>query len=166
LSDKKIDKITYRPIGIIRSPFKNPQGSPIQFNSAGNFKGSVIIFPQYVEGLRDLEYFSHAILLYHFHLIEKPKLTVKPFMDEEYHGIFATRAPARPNPLGISIVRIISIENNVINIANVDILDQTPLLDIKPYVPGFDIIRADKIGWLASNMQKLDYSKDDGRFVK
>jgi len=161
-----VDKIEYQPIGIIHSPFKEPQGTPIQPPAAKGIDGTVEVFPEYVEGLKDLEGFSHIILIYHFHLSKKPSLVAKPYMDNEARGIFAMRAPSRPNPIGISIVRLIGIEENILHIQDVDIVDGTPLLDIKPYVPRFDGRDVVKTGWLEKNVHKLSKSKDDGRFVK
>ena len=129
-------------------------------------EGKIEIFPEYEAGLKDLEGFSHIILLYHFHLVREPRLLVKPYMDDETHGIFATRAPARPNPLGISVVRLIKIEKNILYIKDVDIVDGTPLLDIKPYVGEFDIREIERFGWLEKHVHKLESSKDDGRFIE
>ena len=161
-----MDKIIYHPIGIIHSPFLKPEGTPIQASASKGILGTIEIFREYVDGLKDLTGFSHIILIYHFHLAGKFSLLVKPFMDDELHGVFATRAPSRPNSIGISIVRLIKIENNIIHIQDMDILHETPLLDIKPYVPEFDIRTIDKTGWLTKNVQKLSSIKDDGRFVK
>ena len=159
-----MDEIRYKPIGIIHSPFKEPKGTPIQPTAAKGVDGAVEVFPEYVEGLKDLDGFSHIILIYHFHLSRKFSLKVKPFMDDQIRGVFSTRAPSRPNPIGISVVRLIKIEKNVLHIRDVDIIDGTPLLDIKPYVPEFDVRVVDKIGWLERNVNKLSISKDDGRF--
>lgn len=161
-----MDWITYTPIGIIHSTNKKPEGTPIQFSGAKNSPGEIEIFPEYIEGLTDLDGFSHVILLYHFHLIDKPKMMVKPFMDECEHGVFATRSPARPNPVGFSIVRIAEIRGSRIFIDGVDIVDGTPLLDIKPYVPQFDAVTVEKTGWLENNAHKHATTKDDGRFLK
>ncbi|MGQ4915463.1 MAG: tRNA (N6-threonylcarbamoyladenosine(37)-N6)-methyltransferase TrmO [Candidatus Asgardarchaeia archaeon] len=158
-------EIKYKPIGIIHSPFKEPKGVPIQPTAAIGVEGTVEIFPEYVEGLDDLEGFSHIILIYHFHLAKKASLKVKPYMDNKLHGVFATRSPSRPNPIGISTVRLVKIARNILYIKDVDILDGTPLLDIKPYVPEFDIRVVDRIGWLEKNVNKLSISKDDGRFA-
>ncbi len=157
--------IKYKPIGIIHSPFKVPKGTPIQATAAKGAVGTVELFPEYVKGLDDLEAFSHIILIYHFHLVKTSLLKVKPYMDKKPRGVFATRAPSRPNPIGISIVRLIGIDKNIIHIEDVDILDGTPLLDIKPYVPEFDMRRTNKIGWIKQNIQKLEITKDDGRFI-
>ena len=161
-----MNEIKFKPIGIIHSPFKKPKGTPIQPTGAKCIEGTVELFPEYTEGLKDVEGFSHIILIYHFHLSRKVSLKSKPYMDNEEHGIFAMRGPSRPNPIGISVVRLIRIEGNILYIQDVDIVDGTPLLDIKPYVPEFDIREADKIGWLEKVVHKLSISKDDGRFTK
>jgi tRNA-Thr(GGU) m(6)t(6)A37 methyltransferase TsaA len=161
-----MNEIKYNPIGIIHSPFKQPEGTPIQPTGAKNIGGTVELFSEYVDGLKDLEGFSHIILIYHFHLSKEAPLKVKPYMDSKVHGIFAMRGPSRPNPIGMSIVRLIRIEENNLYIQDIDIIDGTPLLDIKPYVPEFDIREVEKIGWLEKNMSKLSRSKDNGRFVK
>ena len=131
-------EIIYQPIGIIHSPFATPPGAPIQPPAAHAIPGTVVIFPEYQEGLQDLEGFSHLFLIYHFHLSRPYTLKVKPFLDATTRGVFATRAPARPNPIGLSVVRLERIEGNTLFIVDVDIVDGTPLLDIKPYVPAFD----------------------------
>jgi len=159
-----MDEIKYKPIGIIHSQFKEPKGTPIQPPATKGVNGTVEVFPEYAEGLKDLEDFSHIILIYHFHLSKKSSLKIKPFMDNQIHGVFSTRAPSRPNPIGISVVRLITIERNILYIRDVDIVDGTLLLDIKPYVPEFDVRAVDKIGWLEKNVNKLSTSKDDGRF--
>ncbi len=161
-----MNEIKYKPIGIIHSPFKEPKGTPIQPTAAKGIDGKVEVFPEYVEGLKDLEGFSHIILIYHFHLVRKPLLRVKPFLDDQIRGVFSTRAPTRPNPIGISVVRLVKVEKNVLYIRDIDIVDGTPLLDIKPYVPEFDVRKVEKIGWLEKNVHKLSTSKDDGRFIK
>jgi len=162
----KVGEVTYRIIGVIHSPFKEPKGVPIQPSAAKGVRGTVEVFPEYSPGLKDLEGFSHIILIYHFHLAKPGKLLVRPYMDEDEHGVFATRAPSRPNPIGLSIVRLISVEGNVLHIEDVDIVDGTPLLDIKPYVPEFDIRTVERTGWLERNVHKLPEARDDGRFVK
>jgi tRNA-Thr(GGU) m(6)t(6)A37 methyltransferase TsaA len=159
-----IKEIRYKPIGIIHTPFKEPVGTPIQPSAAKGVEGTVIVFPEYVEGLQDLENFSHIILVYHFHLSKGYSLKVTPYMDTRSHGVFSTRAPSRPNPIGISTVRLLRIEENILYVKVVDIVDGTPLLDIKPYVPDFDVYNAFKIGWLEKNVEKLPQARDDGRF--
>jgi tRNA-Thr(GGU) m(6)t(6)A37 methyltransferase TsaA len=158
--------ITYQPIGIIHSKFKEPKGTPIQPAAGKDITAEVEVFPQYIEGLEDLGDFSHIMLLFHFHFSKSFSLKVKPYMDTNFHGVFATRAPSRPNSIGISIVRLIKIKENILHIKDVDIVDGTPLLDIKPYVPEFAATETIKTGWLNENVHKLDTSKDDGRFVK
>ena len=161
-----MNEIKYKPIGVIHSPFKEPKGTPIQPAGAKNIDGTVVLFPEYAEGLKDLDGFSHIILVYHFHLSKRASLKVKPYMDSEVHGVFAMRGPSRPNPVGISVVGLVRIENNILHIHDVDIVDGTPLLDIKPYVQEFDIKKVDKIGWLEKNVHKLSKTKDDERFIK
>ncbi len=161
-----MNPISFHPIGTIYSSFEKPEGTPIQFSGAKNSSGEIEIFPQFTDGLKDLNGFSHLILLFHFHLIKEPALIVKPFMDDVEHGIFATRSPARPNPIGFSIVRLKEIKNNHLFIEDVDIINGTPLLDIKPYVPEFDIVHAERTGWLEKNAHKHTIIKDDGRFIK
>ena len=158
--------IEYTSIGIIHSPFKEPKGVPIQPSASKGVEGYVEIFPEFVPGLKDLEGFSHIILLYHFHLSRPFSLLVKPYLDDELRGVFATRAPARPNPIGLSIVQLLSIEENILHIRDVDIVDGTPLLDIKPYVPKFDHRENARIGWLEKRVQGLQRTRDDGRFKK
>jgi tRNA-Thr(GGU) m(6)t(6)A37 methyltransferase TsaA len=157
-------KITYNPIGVIHSPFKDIKGMPIQPTGAKGVQGTVEINPEYVDGLQDLEGFSHIMLIYHFHLSKDYSLKVKPFMDENLRGVFATRAPKRPNPIGISVVRLVRVEGNILRIENIDIVDGTPLLDIKPYVPEFDIAEKRRIGWLSEKAKKVHTVKADERF--
>jgi len=162
-----MEKIEYTPIGVIHSPFKEPKGVPIQPITAKNTKGIVEVYPEYSEGLQDLEGFSHIILIYHLHLSRKTYLLkVKPYMDDQLRGLFSTRAPTRPNPIGISTVELVKIKKNILYIKNIDIVDGTPLLDIKPYVPEMDIRKTQKIGWLEKNIHKLPSTRDDGRFKK
>jgi tRNA-Thr(GGU) m(6)t(6)A37 methyltransferase TsaA len=159
-----VKEIVYRPIGIIHSPFKEITGMPIQPTGAGKIRGSVEVLPELTKGLQDLDGFSHVILLYHFHQVQGTKLTVTPFMDSQPRGVFSTRAPVRPNPIGLSIVRLLGIEGNVLHIENVDILDGTPLLDVKPYVPKFDQNPADRVGWLEQARDKVQSKRSDSRF--
>lgn len=158
--------ITYKPIGIIRTPFKKSEGTPIQAYAACEVKGMVEIFPEYSDGLKDLEGFSHVILIYHFHMSKASRLLAKPFLDDKEHGIFAIRGPSRPNPIGISTVQLEKINDNVLSFKDVDIVDRTPLLDIKPYVPAFDQREVSKVGWLKGKLNKLPHSRDDGRYSR
>ena len=163
--DESVNDIKYKPIGIVHSPFKEPKGTPIQPAGAKGIKGTVEVFPEYAEGLKDIEGFSHITLLYHFHLSRRPALLAKPYMDNEAHGVFAMRGPSRPNAIGISVVHLVKVEGNTLHIQDVDIVDGTPLLDIKPYIPEFDTREAARIGWLEKNVHKLPASRDDGRFT-
>ena len=158
-------EIIYKPIGIVHSPFKEPKGVPIQPSAAKDMEGTVEIYPEFVGGLKDLDGFSHIVLLCHFHLTKGYSLEVVPYMDDKLRGVFATRAPSRPNPIGLSVVRLDSIEKNTLHIRDVDIVDGTPVLDIKPYVTAFVPGETERIGWLESRVKKLDKTKDDGRFI-
>jgi len=160
-------KIEFRPIGIIHSEFKEPKEMPIQPIGGKNIKATVEIFPEFAAGLQDLGGFSHIVLIYQFHLSESFKLRVFPFMENEFHGVFATRAPHRPNQIGISIVRLEKIENNILTIANVDIVDGTPLLDLKPFVKEFDCFDLDenyRVGWLQNRVKNTANHRADERF--
>lgn len=161
-----MSEIVLTPIGIIHSPFKDTKGMPIQPIAAKGIKGTIAMQEEYVEGLKDLNGFSHIILLYHFHLSRGYSLTVKPFLDDKLRGVFATRAPRRPNPIGISIVRLLSIEGKILSIEDIDIVDGTPLLDIKPYVPEFDSMLTAKKGWLSDKVKQARQRKADDRFKK
>ena len=156
--------IKYHPIGIIHSPHKSTEGTPIQPTGAKGIKGKIEIFPEYTEGLSDLAEFSHIFILYHFHLSRKYSLKVKPFLDDQERGLFATRAPSRPNPIGLSVVRLIDVKKGNLHVQDVDVVDGTPLLDIKPYVPEFDVREVDKQGWIGKNTGKVGDVVDDGRF--
>ena len=159
--------LTYKSIGVVHSPYKEPKNVPIQAVASSGTAGTLEIYPEYVEGLQDLDGFSHLILLYHFHLIKTDySLLVKPFLDDQLHGVFATRSPARPNKIGISVVTLTKIEKNTLHIQDVDIVDGTPLIDIKPFVPEFDCRKTAKIGWFSGKISKLEITKDDGRFCK
>ncbi len=158
--------IAYQPIGIIHSPYSTPQGSPIQPSAARGNEGKIEIFPEFVEGLEDLAGFSHIFLIYHFHLSKKFSLKVKPFLDDKRRGLFATRAPSRPNPIGISVVRLFEIHESTLHIQDLDVVDGTPLLDIKPYVPQFDVYPVEKIGWIEKKTKKIKEAADDGRFTR
>ena len=156
--------IEYHPIGIIHTPFKAPEGTPIQPPGGVDACGTVEVFPEYLEGLRDIEGFSHIILLYHCHLSGGVRLTVRPFLDAAEHGLFATRAPARPNAIGLSVVRLFRVEAGRLFIRELDIVDGAPLLDIKPYVPKFDSRAAERTGWLEKQAHRTEETRDDGRF--
>jgi tRNA-Thr(GGU) m(6)t(6)A37 methyltransferase TsaA len=157
-------ELIYAPIGVIRSPHKETEGAPIQPPGASGIGGTVEIDPRFADGLRDLEGFSHVWLLYHFHRHEGFDLAVRPFLDDTTHGVFATRAPRRPNAIGLSVVRLLQIEGSRLHIQDVDVVDGTPLLDLKPYVPAFDVASADRIGWMTGRDDRAGHTLSDGRF--
>jgi len=157
-------KIEFQPIGVIHSPFTKPEGMPIQSAGGVGIKGTVEVFEDFQSGLKDLDGFSHIILLYHFHRSHAFSLHLVPFMDSELRGLFATRAPKRPNAIGLSVVQLDKIEDGVLHIQNVDILDGTPLLDIKPYVPEFDAQVEVRTGWLENVRKIVSGRKSDDRF--
>ena len=140
--------IEYRPIGTIHSPFTKPKDMPIQPSRGRDITGTIIVDAQYAAGLQDLDGFSHIILLYHLHRAKPHRLRVIPFLDDQLRGVFATRAPSRPNPIGLSVVRLTGVKGNVLSICDLDIIDGTPVLDIKPYFPEFDAGEDIRTGWL------------------
>jgi len=156
--------IELNPIGTIHTPFTEPAGMPIQPTGGAGVQGTVEIFEEYQAGLKDLDGFSHIILLYYFHRSQGFKLHVVPFMDTQERGLFATRAPMRPNPIGLSIVQLDRIESGILHIQNVDIVDGTPLLDIKPYVPDFDNYGEVRTGWLDETRNSVRIRRSDERF--
>ena len=158
------DAVRYRAIGVIHTSFREPAGTPIQATSFVGSAGHVEIEPALAPGLRDLEAFSHLILLYHLHRVGVAKLTVTPFLDDREHGVFATRAPARPNPIGLSVVRLVGIEGTRLDIEDVDMIDGTPLLDLKPYVPAFDARDDVRVGWYADRLDHVEGTTADDRF--
>jgi tRNA-Thr(GGU) m(6)t(6)A37 methyltransferase TsaA len=159
-----MDEIKYSPIGIIHSPFKEIGGMPIQPCAAIGVKGSVEIKHEYVNALKDIDGFSHIILIYHFHISKGYSLEIIPFLDNRPKGVFATRAPRRPNPISLSIVKLIKVEDNILHIEDVDILDNTPLLDIKPYVSVFDAPEQAEMGWYSKAKYNVRNKKSDCRF--
>lgn len=160
------ERIELTAIGIIHSIFKNTVGIPIQPSLSQGESGTVEVFPQYKDGLRSLNGFSHIYLIYFFHLSHGYSLTVKPFLDDSSHGIFSTRAPKRPNGIGISVVELTKIKNNILYVKNIDIVDGTPLIDIKPYVSKFDCYTTTREGWLSKKTNDLNEHYSDERFEK
>jgi tRNA-Thr(GGU) m(6)t(6)A37 methyltransferase TsaA len=158
-------KFEVQPIGVIRSPFKSKDNIPIQ-SSKSITLGEAEIFPDYSEGLDSLDCFSHIILLYWFHKAHTYKPRVTPFLDSTERGLFSTRAPSRPNPIGISTVKIIKINGNIVKFEGADMLDGTPLIDIKPFVPEFDNREDATSGWLIDSLDidSHDFLGDD-RFM-
>src|SRR5262245_45506519 len=159
-----MNPICFQPIGLIHSPYTETAGMPIQSVAARGVKGSIELYPEYVLGLKDLDGFSHLWLLYHLHRVEGASLTVTPFLDDRPHGVFATRSPRRPNPIGLSVVRLVRVEGAALHVEDVDVVDGTPLLDIKPYVPAFDVRAADAIGWFTDNVDRVFTTRADDRF--
>lgn len=141
------DPFPVRFIGVIHSPHSSADKTPIQPTYATGIQGTAELHPEYEEGLIDLDGFSHVWLIYLFDRAGEPRLTVKPFLEDVAHGVFATRAPCRPNPIGLSLVRLVRREGRVLHLEDVDILDGTPLLDIKPYVTRFDTREGARCGW-------------------
>ena len=156
--------IEMKPIGIIHTPFVELKGMPIQPGGA-KASGTIELSKEYVKGLQDLDGFSHIILIYNFHKTKKVDMIVKPFLDTQPRGIFSTRAPRRPNPIGLSVVKLNSIEGNVLSIDNVDVVDGTPLLDIKPYIAAFDGVEGAKNGWAEKSCSDVKTKLSDDRFV-
>jgi tRNA-Thr(GGU) m(6)t(6)A37 methyltransferase TsaA len=152
--------LTCRPIGIIHTPFTDTSGMPIQPSRGRGVRGEVEVFPDFVEGLVDLEGFSHIVLLFHLHRSRGYELRVTPFLDTVSRGLFATRAPRRPNPIGLSVVRLVAVDDGVLTIEDLDILDGSPLLDIKPYIPDFDREDEIRLGWL-DGVRNRDVVSDD-----
>jgi len=152
MTEQKDDLYTFRPIGIVHTPFKTPEGMPIQGALFPETRGWIDVFPEYAEGLRDVEGFSHLILLYVFHRSEGYQLVAKPFLEKSPRGLFSIRAPKRPNPVGMTVVRLLKRRDAHLDIAGVDMLDGTPLLDIKPYIPAIDAHPEATDGWISGRM--------------
>jgi tRNA-Thr(GGU) m(6)t(6)A37 methyltransferase TsaA len=155
-------QITYKPIGVIHTPFKKQSSTPIQGVFAPDNTGEVEVFLQYIDGLKDIAGFSHLILIYHFHLAEGYSLITRPFLDNEGKGIFSIRHFNRPNPIGMSVVRLDKVKGNILTVGEVDIIDGTPLLDIKPYVPDFDVRHNVKKGWYEGASNRHEYERGKG----
>ena len=152
------------PIGIIHSPYKSIEDMPIQPKGAPEVAGHVIVDEKYSDGLQDIDGFSHIYLLYSFHKATRTETHVTPFMDTQTRGVFATRSPLRPNHIGISIVNLIRVKGNKIFIKGIDILDKTPLLDIKPYIEKFDAVHNSVSGWLQASDKEIRKKRSDKRF--
>jgi len=144
------DTMVMHAIGVIHSDHRLPEETPIQPEFAHGCHGRVEVYPAYAEGLKDIETFTHLILLYAFHAAGEPQLIVRPFLDDTPRGVFATRHPRRPNRIGLSVVRLVRRVGAVLYIEDVDILDSTPLIDIKPYVPRFDAPQSAGDGWIGT----------------
>lgn len=157
-------QITFKPIGLIHSPFTELEEMPIQPSGSLGVKGFFEIHPEFSHALQDLDGFSHLYAIYYFHKVQNWQAKVIPFLDTQERGLFATRAPKRPNPIGISLLEIICIKENRIDVNNIDILDGTPLLDIKPYIPQFEPAENIRIGWLNGKVQNVSNKRSDKRF--
>ena len=157
-------EIVYEPIGTIHTPFEKLEGMPVQPSGAKGIEGWVEVDPRYEEALSDLDGFSHIFLIYHLHESSGYSLRVVPCLDTVKSGLFSTRAPRRPNAIGISVVRLKRVDGNRVYVMDVDMLDGTPLLDIKPCVREFDISEDIKIGWLEGKARRASNQKSDNRF--
>jgi len=158
------EPISYHPIGFLRSPFTRQEGMPLQSVAAPEVRAQVEVYQQFAPGLKDLDGFSHLHLVTHLHRGAPGGLEVVPFLDDTVRGIFATRSPRHPNPIGLSVVRLLSVAGRVLEIAGVDLLDGTPVLDIKPYVPAFDAVAAERTGWLERAAERVHEVRADRRF--
>ncbi len=158
------DKTVFKPIGVIRTEHRSPEETPIQTVYAEGCLGQVEVFPEFAAGLRDLERFSHVFLLYRLHRAVGPELLVRPFLQDTLRGVFATRSPNRPNPLGLSAVRLVRREGRVLHVDGVDMLDGTPLLDIKPYMEKFDAVEHSRSGWMQASEREVAEKRSDDRF--
>jgi tRNA-Thr(GGU) m(6)t(6)A37 methyltransferase TsaA len=158
-------KLTVQLIGTIHSPFTELGNMPIQPLGASKIEGEVVLDQRFAEGLKDLEGFSHIYLLYHFHKAKRTELQVIPYMDTEERGVFATRSPLRPAHIGISIVELLAVEGHRLKVRGLDMLDGTPLIDIKPYIPHFDHQRDATSGWMKSPAHDVEAKRSDNRFA-
>jgi tRNA-Thr(GGU) m(6)t(6)A37 methyltransferase TsaA len=154
-----MDPITYTPIGIVHTPYTTPVGMPVQTVAAAGVAGTIELDPEWAAGLKDLAAFSHLILVTHLHQVSGYSLEVVPFLDDRPHGVFATRSPRRPNPIGLSIVRLVDITGCTLHVEDVDMVDGTPLLDIKPFVPALDHRETDRIGWFSDRLDRLSTAR-------
>lgn len=160
------NQFVYEPIGVIRTPFESPDGMPIQPVGDAAAEGTIGLREAYVDGLKDLNGFTHCILLYHFHESgDATPLEVEPFLDDGRRGVFATRAPQRPNRIGLSVVEIESVTDDTVIVNGIDVVDRTPLLDIKPFVPDFDVPSDADTGWLTASESTIESKRADRRFL-
>jgi tRNA-Thr(GGU) m(6)t(6)A37 methyltransferase TsaA len=160
------EAVTFTPIGIVRTPFSTHEGMPIQTVAAAGVQGRIELEPFYAEGLTDLTGFTHLHLITHLHRTGSASMRVTPYLDTSERGVFATRSPRRPNAIGLSLVRLVRIEGPVLHIEELDLLDGTPLLDIKPYVPPFDDRAGARYGWFEQGVHDLHCVRADSRFAE
>jgi len=156
--------IHFKSIGVVHSPYKTVENMPIQSSASKDVEAEIEVFDKYKEGLSDLEGFSHIYVIFFLNMVKEPKLKVVPFLDTVERGIFATRSPARPNPVGLSLVELISVNDNIIKIRGVDMLDGSPVIDIKPYVPDFEKSENVRKGWFEGKSHKAEEILSDKRF--
>jgi len=156
------DEIRYEPIGVVHSPWTTVDDMPVQPSRAGDVEGTVDIFPPFVDALADVDGFSHLVLLTHLHRSRPWRPRVVPFLDTVERGLFATRSPSRPNPIGLSVVELVAVDGSRLTVRGVDLLDGTPLLDLKPYVGEFDGRPDARFGWLEA--ARAREARSDGRF--
>lgn len=151
-------------IGTIHTPFDTLENMPIQPKGAKDITGHIELLPEYSAGIQDLDGFSHIYLIYQFHKATRTELLVTPFMDTVKRGVYSTRSPIRPNHIGLSLVQVVSVDKNIVNIQGVDVLNGTPLLDIKPFIPAFDQVSDAKSGWMKSSENDVVEKRSDNRF--
>lgn len=154
-----------QPIGTIHTPFTTLENMPIQPKGAKNVEGRLELLPNLAEGLKDLEGFSHIYLIYQFHKAIRTELSVIPFMDTEPRGVFSTRSPLRPNHIGLSLVEVVTVHENIVTVRGADVLSGTPLLDIKPFIPAFDQVKEARSGWMTKSESDVCQKRSDDRFA-
>jgi tRNA (adenine37-N6)-methyltransferase len=159
-----VDEVLYRPIGVVHSPFGELAGMPLQSVAADDIEGTIEIEPEFAPGLQDIEGFSHLFVVSHLHRGKPGGLVVQPFLDDTPRGVFSTRSPRHPNPIGLSIVRLLSVTGGTLQVAGIDLVDGTPVLDLKPYVPPFDHVAAERIGWFGGRAADVHTKRADARF--
>lgn len=159
------ETLALETIGTIHSPFRRLKGMPVQCLGSGCADGRVVVEERLAEGLKDLDGFSHIYLVYQFHEAARTELQVVPYMDTEVRGVFATRSPLRPAHLGISVVELLNVTGNVLTVRGLDVLDGTPLIDIKPYIPQFDCWPNATCGWMKASRFEVERRRADDRFT-
>jgi len=152
-------------IGTIHTPYTSLDKMPIQPKGAKEVIATLDIKEAYVQGLKDLEGFSHIYLIYYFHQSTRTELKVIPFMDTEERGVFSTRSPLRPSHIGLSLSELVCINDNIVTIKGIDVLNGTPLLDIKPYIPQFESVKEVKTGWMGKDDEAVSNARSDARFI-
>jgi tRNA-Thr(GGU) m(6)t(6)A37 methyltransferase TsaA len=159
------EAVVYRPIGVARTRYATQAGMPLQSVAAADEPGRIELDPELAAGLRDLDGFSHLHVISHLHRSVPGDLVVVPFLDQTARGVFATRSPRHPNPIGLSIVRLVAIDGSTLHVTGLDLLDGTPVLDVKPYVPAFDHVDADRVGWFEGRADAVHTRRADDRFT-